>query len=80
MMQHKTLNRLTLQNLVNAYSYETGRGTIIRIEEQDALQKQISQDKPILLLSLAPHDTVVAVPIDRVVNWVSIVLLIRPLS
>ncbi|MGP5201755.1 IucA/IucC family protein [Psychrobacter aquimaris] len=66
MMQHKTLDRLTLQNLVNAYSYETGRGKIIQIDEQNALQQQISQNKPILLLNLAPHNTVMAVPVDRV--------------
>ena len=66
MMQHKTLDRLTLQNLVNAYSYETGRGKIVMVDEQDALQKQISQDKSILLLTLAPHNTIMAVPIDRV--------------
>ncbi|MGP4119486.1 IucA/IucC family protein [Psychrobacter aquimaris] len=66
MMQHKTLDRLTLQNLVNAYSYETGRGKIIQMDEQNALQQQISQNKPILLLNLAPHNTVMAVPVDRV--------------
>lgn len=66
MMQHKTLDRLTLQNLVNAYSYETGRGKIIQIDEQNALQQQVSQNKPILLLNLAPHNTVMAVPVDRV--------------
>lgn len=66
MMHHKTLDRLTLQNLVNAYSYETGHGNIVMVEEQDALQKQISQDKPILVLNLAPHNTIMAVPVDRV--------------
>lgn len=66
MMHHKTLDRLTLQNLVNAYSYETGRGKIVPVEQQDGQYKQISQDKPVLVLNLAPHDTIMAVPVDRV--------------
>ncbi|MER2011660.1 MAG: siderophore biosynthesis protein, partial [Psychrobacter alimentarius] len=66
MMHHKTLDRLTLQNLVNAYSYETGRGKIVPVEQQDGQYKQISQDKPLLVLNLAPHDTIMAVPVDRV--------------
>lgn len=66
MMQQKTLDRLTLQNLVNAYCYETGRGQIMPVDEQNALYKQISQDKPVLVLNLAPHNTIMAVPVDRV--------------
>ncbi len=66
MLQSKTLDRLTLQNLLNAYCYETGRGQIVPPDQQDALQKQLSQGKPILVLSLAPQDTTMAVPVDRV--------------
>lgn len=66
MMQQKTLDRLTLQNLVNAYCYETGRGKIMPVKEQGAQYKQISQDKPVLVLNLAPHNTIMAVPVDRV--------------
>ncbi|MGE6571436.1 IucA/IucC family protein [Psychrobacter namhaensis] len=66
MMQQKTLDRLTLQNLVNAYCYETGRGKIMPVKGQDLLYKQISQDKPVLVLNLAQHNTIMAVPVDRV--------------
>ena len=66
MMQHRTLDRLTLQNLINAYCFETGRGDIIALAQQDDIQKQASQNKPLLVLKLAPLNTVMVVPIDRV--------------
>lgn len=66
MMQHKTLDRLTLQNLINAYCFETGRGDIVAIDAQDDLQKQASKNKPLLVLTLAPTDTVMVVPVDRI--------------
>lgn len=66
MMQHKTLDRLTLQNLINAYCFETGRGDIIAVEQQDDIQKQASQNKPLLVLMLLPSNTVMVVPVDRV--------------
>lgn len=66
MMQHKTLDRLTLQNLINAYCFETGRGDIIAVEQQDDIQKQASKSKPLLVLMLLPSNTVMVVPVDRV--------------
>lgn len=66
MMQHKTLDRLTLQNLINAYCFETGHGDIIAVEQQDDIQKQASQNKPLLVLMLLPSNTVMVVPVDRV--------------
>ena len=65
-MQHKTLDRLTLQNLINAYCFETGHGDIIAVEQQDDIQKQASQNKPLLVLMLLPSNTVMVVPVDRV--------------
>lgn len=66
MLQYKTLDRLTLQNLINAYCFETGHGTILAVEQQDATQQQVSQNKPLLVLTLAPLNTIMVVPVDRV--------------
>ncbi|GAA0314194.1 IucA/IucC family protein [Psychrobacter aestuarii] len=66
MIQDNTLNRLSLQNLINAYCFETRRGSIVPIDAQDALQKSLAQNKPLLVLHLAPHNTQVAVPLERV--------------
>lgn len=66
MMLDKTLERLTAQNLVNAYCYETGRGEVIRPEEQNAEQKMLSTDRSLLVIQLAPMDITMAVPVDIV--------------
>lgn len=61
-----TVDRLALQNLINAYCQETQRGTIVLAAEQSAAQRQVSGGAPILLLTLHPLSLLVMVPIARV--------------
>ena len=66
MVLDKTLERLTVQNLVNAYCYETSRGEVVSPEAQSAEQKMLSVDRSLLVLQLAPMDVTMAVPVDVV--------------
>lgn len=66
MIQQKTLDRLVLQNLINAYAFETQQGKVIDSQQQNAQQKQLSQGKPILEFTLEPLDITMAVALDNV--------------
>jgi siderophore synthetase component len=59
-------NRLALQHLINAYSQETGRGLLLEPEQQSRQQRQMSQNRPLLWLSLHPLSLTVAVPLSYV--------------
>ena len=61
-----TVDRLALQNLINAYCQETRRGTVALAAEQSKAQRQISGGAPVLLLTLHPLSLSVMVPIARV--------------
>jgi siderophore synthetase component len=64
MKQHA--NRLALQHMVNAYAQETGRGHIVALDQQSLSQRKISQNKPLLWLSLHPLSVVMVVPLAYV--------------
>ncbi|WP_227429410.1 IucA/IucC family protein [Psychrobacter sp. I-STPA6b] len=66
MIQQKTADRLALQNLINAYCFETQRGEIISSDAQSKAQQAISKGKALLSLNLAPLDLSVIVPIEQV--------------
>ncbi|MFB2587663.1 MULTISPECIES: IucA/IucC family protein [unclassified Acinetobacter] len=67
-MQHhidtSDLERLSIQNLINAYCIELKRFNIIRFNDQTSLHKQYSDGKDILSLQLAPLQTVIMLPLN----------------
>lgn len=66
MMLHNTLERLSVQNLINAYCFETGKGHVVAVENQSAEHKALSDGKPLLMVTLKPLDSILAVPLERV--------------
>ncbi len=66
MIQHKTAERLAIQNLLNSYCLELQCGNLIPVSQQNNDYKQISNNKTILELTLAPLDLVMVVPIEQV--------------
>lgn len=64
MKQHA--NRLALQHMINAYAQETGRGHIVAVDQQSVSQRKISQNQPLLWLSLHPLSVVMVVPLAYV--------------
>lgn len=65
MLQQQTTDRLALQNLINAYCFETGRGDVVEFTQQSEQQKQVSDGKSAIVLNLSPLDTMVVAPLDK---------------
>ncbi|QJD58248.1 siderophore biosynthesis protein [Pseudomonas sp. gcc21] len=57
-------NRIALQQLINAYLQETGRGCLIPVDEQTRAQLALSGKHTLLWLCLEPFSITVAVPLE----------------
>lgn len=65
MIQNTVSDRLSLQNLLNAYCFEMQIGRVVNISEQPESYAQVSCGKAILELNLLPFDMLMIVPIER---------------